>query len=150
MRKIKNSQRLSYNLIYNIIISSMKTCPIKSGYNSILRSRNIFAIIHTIQRKQLVLLESYICIDIQLHILSLQWSNTNRDFCTAVTHRTNIGEQCIVGKRRNTYPIIIKHIGCLRVVIIDRQQQAVTIKAHIETGIESMFYFPLQIGIDIT
>ena len=46
--------------------------------------------------------------------------------------------------------IIIKHIACFRLIIINRQNKPATIHFKVGTSIESLLHFPFQIRIDIS
>ena len=149
MRQIENAQRLSYNLIHDIIVSAVQSRTIQSGQSRILRRTDIFSFIHTAQRQQFVPLESYVCVDIQLHVLGPQGCDTDGEFRSTVPHGAQISQQFVIGKRRNTDIIHIQHIPCFGKIIIHRQQQTVSVKSHVHPRIEGRLDFPFQIRIDV-
>ena len=149
MRQIENAQRLSYDLIHDIIVSPMQSRTVQSGQSRILRRTDVFSFIHTAQRQQFVPLESYVCVDIQLHVLGPQGCDTDGEFRSTVPHGAQISQQFVIGKRRNTDIIHIQHIPCFGKIIIHRQQQTVSVKSHVHPRIEGRLDFPFQIRIDV-
>ena len=150
MRKIEHAERLPHNLVGYMIIPAMKTRAVQAGDALVFGGRNAFAIVNAAQRKQFVLLERHVRINVQLHIFRFQGSNPYRDFYAAVAHRADICHQRIIGKRRHADIIHIQHVGSLGEVIIHREQQPVGKQRQIKTGIEVMLHFPFQIGIRIS
>ena len=149
MRQIENAQRLSYNLIHDIIVSAVQSRTIQSGQSRILRRTDIFSFIHTAQRQQFVPLESYVCVDIQLHVLGSQGCDTDGEFRSTIPHGSQISQKFVISKRRYTDIIHIQHIPCFGEIIVHRQQQAVPVKSHVHPRIESRLDFPFQIRIDV-
>ena len=130
-----------------MIVAAMKSGSVEAGEALILGSGNHFSVVHTAQRKQFVLLEGDVGINVQFHVLRFQRSDTDGYFQTAVAHGADISQQCIVGERRDTDVVEVKHVRRLGVVIIGGEQQAVAEHSQVDTCIEGMFHFPFQIGV---
>ena len=61
----------------------------------------MLSIVVAIERNELVALESPVHVDIKLHILCAQWSNTKAKLKAVVTHLAEIGQKVVVGEGRH-------------------------------------------------
>ena len=148
--QVEDTQRLAYYLINDVVITSVKAGSVEAGKTLVFGGGNQFAIVHTAQRKQLVLLEGDVGIDVQFHVLSLQRGDADGYLQTAVAHGADIRQQGVVGKGRYAYVVEVEHIRRFGVVIIGGEQQAVAEHGKVNTCIEGMFHFPFQVGIRVS
>ena len=72
MGQIKYAERLAYDLIDDIVVSSVKSGAGKARDRLVSRRREIFSAIHTAEREEFVLLKGQIDAQIKLHIFITQ------------------------------------------------------------------------------
>ena len=150
MRQIEDSQRLTYNLINHIVVTSMLPSSRQASHSRHIGCRHLHAFILATERQEFVLLPRQVHIDIKFHILLLHRSNRETDFKSLVAHRAYIRQQFVVGEWRNRHIIGIKHISRFGVIIFGSHDQPIVPQSHVGTNVPGGTSLPLQVWIIVS
>ena len=110
----------------------------------------MLTVVVAVQREQFVTLEGPVHVHRQFHIFRTQGGDAEANLQTAVAHRSEVGQQLVVGEGWHRHVIHIEQIGGLRTVVVQAHHDTALPQGDVETHVKRTFDLPFQVGVGIT
>ena len=149
MGQIEHTQRLSDNLIDDVIVAAMETSAIQTCNARHVGRREISAVVIAAQRNELVLLVRHVEVDVELNVALMNGRVADAHLEALVAHSTQVGKHLVEGVGWHRHIVEVKHVARFRMVILDSQHHQIPEEAHVGTDVVRASTLPMQVGIGV-
>ncbi len=149
VRQIEHTQRLTDNLIDDVVVAAMETSAIQTCDARHVGRREISAVVIAAQRNELVLLVRHVEVDVELHVALMNGRVADAHLEALVAHSPQVGKHLVEGVGWHRHIVEVKHIARFRMVILDSQHHKIPEEAHVGTDVVRAATLPMQVGIGV-